>query len=234
QAAAAQCLAAVFTAQAAGTARVAHLGIDMQRVYCDPSPGGIDDALLAHDIAAMVGRVDKFTQQTRGVLSHVWVNHTNRETVGPDPETDGGLLSRTKRMIRDVVQDMVKEIQGADRRELRQARWNEMARREMFQLQAAPDDLVIGKPKFDAFARTTLDATLRARDVKAVVLTGLFLDQCVKETALTARKKGYEVFLAEDLTIGSGWAAPHYVHDRLAAAGVHVVRSDKIRALVPQ
>ena len=70
--------------------------------------------------------------------------------------------------------------------------------------------------------QTELDAILRRRQVRRVVVAGLATDYCVKATALDATRRGYETFLltdaiaAVDLDPGDGARAI----DELAAAGV--------------
>ena len=70
--------------------------------------------------------------------------------------------------------------------------------------------------------QTELDAILRRRQVRRVVVAGLATDYCVKATALDATGLGYETFLltdaiaAVDLDPGDGARAI----DELAAAGV--------------
>jgi nicotinamidase/pyrazinamidase len=69
---------------------------------------------------------------------------------------------------------------------------------------------------------TELEAILRGREIRRVVVAGLATDYCVKATALDATRLGYETFLltdaiaAVDLSPGDGARAI----EELAAAGV--------------
>ena len=166
-------------------ARVAHVGIDIQRFYCDPV-GVEPERDWFRTIGKTVGRIDHFTAATRAKMAPVWVNHTNFLAAGPD--VDGcGAWQAIGRLAWGTLTYMFSS--HAQR-----------ARAQVAGDHVAAVDVVIGKPDFDAFYKTDLDAVLRARGADTLVLTGFFTDQCVKETALTAKKKGYEVFVAADMT----------------------------------
>lgn len=72
---------------------------------------------------------------------------------------------------------------------------------------------------------TELDDMLRERDIERVVVVGLALDYCVKETALDARSLGYETVVPlattapVELEPGDGAKAV----DRMVTAGVGVI-----------
>ena len=74
-------------------------------------------------------------------------------------------------------------------------------------------------------AATELDDMLRAHDIERVVIVGLALDYCVKETALDARTLGYDTVVPlattapVELQEGDGAKAV----DRMVAAGVRVI-----------
>lgn len=55
-------------------------------------------------------------------------------------------------------------------------------------------------PETGAEAKTELDRLLREHGVERVVVTGLAQDVCVKETALDARRLGYETIVVADAT----------------------------------
>jgi ureidoacrylate peracid hydrolase len=63
-----------------------------------------------------------------------------------------------------------------------------------------PDDLRVVRHSYDAFARTPLDAQLRARRVETVVGVGVVTNLCVQTTMQHAFTLGYYVVLAEDGT----------------------------------
>jgi acyl-CoA reductase-like NAD-dependent aldehyde dehydrogenase/nicotinamidase-related amidase len=64
------------------------------------------------------------------------------------------------------------------------------------------DELVATKQHYRGFADAALDPWLRARDVERVVIAGVYTHACVRETALDAYERGYEVWIASD-AIGS-------------------------------
>jgi nicotinamidase-related amidase len=82
--------------------------------------------------------------------------------------------------------------------------------------------VVVGKPLIDGFEKSNLDRVLRDKGADTLVLTGFFTDQCVKATALTAKEKGYEVFLAEDATLPADYSRAA-CRDMMRAHGVRVV-----------
>jgi len=82
-------------------------------------------------------------------------------------------------------------------------------------------------PVTDAALPTELEALLRARGVREVVVVGLAIDYCVKATALDARELGFETAVLTDavaaveLEPGDGERAV----EELRAAGVALPRS---------
>ena len=61
-----------------------------------------------------------------------------------------------------------------------------------------PDELVVRKRWYDAFAGTPLDGALRARGVDTLVLTGTMTDICVLATVVGAFNHEYRVTVVED------------------------------------
>ena len=74
-------------------------------------------------------------------------------------------------------------------------------------------ETVIDKPGFDAFEGGRLAAVLQQAGVDTVVVAGLYLHNCIRATAVTAWRAGFDVILAED-------AIGHY--DPLEAEGTAV------------
>ena len=69
-----------------------------------------------------------------------------------------------------------------------------------------PDELVIRKRWYDAFAGTPLDGALRARGVDTLVVTGTMTDICVLATVVGAFNREYRVTVVED-AVATLW--PH-------------------------
>jgi ureidoacrylate peracid hydrolase len=76
-----------------------------------------------------------------------------------------------------------------------------------------PDDaeLVVQKPRYDAFLRTTLEDDLHARDVSTVVVTGVITNCCVDTTARSAFMRGFDVLVLRDCV--ATFAEEHDLHD---------------------
>jgi ureidoacrylate peracid hydrolase len=65
-------------------------------------------------------------------------------------------------------------------------------------LAPAPGEPTIRKHWYDAFAGTPLDGALRARGVRALVVTGTMTDICVLATVIGAFNREYRVTVVED------------------------------------
>lgn len=61
-----------------------------------------------------------------------------------------------------------------------------------------PDELVVRKHWYDAFAGTALDGALRARGVTSLVVTGTMTDICVLSTVIGAFNHEYRITVVED------------------------------------
>lgn len=66
------------------------------------------------------------------------------------------------------------------------------------QLAPQPEELVVRGHTYDKFLGTPLDLTLRSRDVRQLVLTGLLTDVCVNCTLLSAANRDYRVAAVTD------------------------------------
>lgn len=66
------------------------------------------------------------------------------------------------------------------------------------ELAPLPDEVVIDKPGRGAFANTELDAVLRAKGVRNLVVCGVTADACVSSTVREASDRGYDVLVVED------------------------------------
>ena len=73
-------------------------------------------------------------------------------------------------------------------------------RRKLFRQEPRPGDPVILKKTFNSFADTGLEARLRQKNIKAILLSGVYLSQCVEDTAMAARKKGFDVYIVKSMT----------------------------------
>ena len=65
-------------------------------------------------------------------------------------------------------------------------------------LAPAPDELVVRKPRYDAFLRTGLEHELRERGIDTVAVAGVITNCCVDTTARSAFMRGFDVLVLED------------------------------------
>ena len=91
------------------------------------------------------------------------------------------------------------------------------------ELNRQPDDIVVTKRSWGAFATTDLDARLRVRDVTQVVIAGVATGTGVESTARQAYEQGFNVTLAIDAMTDSRPEAHDYsvrhVFPRLGESG---------------
>lgn len=95
---------------------------------------------------------------------------------------------------------------------------------------------ILHKSQYDAFMKTDLEADLRARWVRSVVISGVMTHLCCESTARSAFMRGFEVFflvdatatynrafhLASQLNLAHGFASLQRTTDILAALGAEV------------
>ena len=66
------------------------------------------------------------------------------------------------------------------------------------ELAPLPNEVVIDKPGRGAFTNTELDAVLRSKGVRNLVVCGVTADACVSSTVREASDRGYDVLVVED------------------------------------
>lgn len=193
-----------------------HIGIDWQRLYCDPdfeasphrklnSPG-VQQALLQ-----MRATIDDL----RRLMPSIWVVHDikiQNDFLDPDHEVfnlEGRERQRKMALLRIQSQDMCLPT-----------------------LQGEP---ILKKPEYCAFAKTPLHEFLQACKVDAVLLSGVLRSVCVKETALTSVSMGYDTYIAENLTADQTLQHfPSYAKSVIERAeqGIKMVRSENIQKIL--
>jgi nicotinamidase-related amidase len=91
-----------------------------------------------------------------------------------------------------------------------------------------PDELVIRKRWYDAFAGTELDGALRARGVTSLVVTGTMTDICVLSTVVGAFNHEYRISVVAD-GVATLWPEiQHATLDIVGRAFGRVVQSREI------
>ena len=66
------------------------------------------------------------------------------------------------------------------------------------ELAPRPEELVVRGHTYDKFLGTPLDLTLRSRDIRYLIVTGLVTDICVNSTVLAAANRDYRVTVVSD------------------------------------
>jgi ureidoacrylate peracid hydrolase len=95
-----------------------------------------------------------------------------------------------------------------------------------------PDEPVIAKRWYDAFAGSPLDGALRARGVTSLVVTGTMTDICVLATVIGAFNREYRVTVVED-GVATLWPEiQRATLDIIARAYGRVVASKHVRDAV--
>jgi ureidoacrylate peracid hydrolase len=71
-------------------------------------------------------------------------------------------------------------------------------------LAPAPGDLVIQKARYNGFVNTSLDATLRERNIRTLLIAGIASNVCVESTLRDAYFREYWPVMIEDATMPAG------------------------------
>lgn len=153
--------------------------VDMQRCFVDgSSPFAIPGA------EPLVQTLNSLAEKCRA--SGVVVIFT-AHVIRPDHSNAGTL----PKLVPDVAQGMIDD--GNEEAALRD------------DLAIAPEDIVVGKPRFSAFAGTDLELILRTRGIETVVIGGVETHVCCESTARDASDRGFRVvFLSDGTACGPG------------------------------
>lgn len=102
------------------------------------------------------------------------------------------------------------------------------------ELAPSPQDIVVKKFGYDAFAGTPLDVLLRGKDVDTVAITGTVINWCVDSTVRGAFHRGYNVVVVADCVSGydhAGLSGEQWCQaelDHFAEAFGRVMTADQI------
>ncbi len=153
--------------------RTALVNVDMQRCFVEGSP------LASPEGPALVGRVNELARACRetGAL----VVHT-RGWLRPD----GSNLGRVPELVPPFITDL----------------YTAGATTALFpdDLEVAPGDVVLDKPRYGAFHGTDLDLVLRSAAVDTVLISGIATNICCDTTAREASQRDYRVVFLSDGT----------------------------------
>jgi ureidoacrylate peracid hydrolase len=162
--------------------RVALVTVDLQNDYCHPE-GVFHRAglrLAGADRARVVDRVNALGRSARaGGHLVVWTRMVW------DRDEDVGLLAQRSPFLA--------------REGLRRGTWGAEL---LDDLHVEPADVVVDKPRFSAFYRTSLADVLDEAGVDTLILTGVRTDFCVESTVRDAFFRDLNAFVAEDAVAG--------------------------------
>ena len=97
-----------------------------------------------------------------------------------------------------------------------------------------PQDLVVPKLRWSAFAGTYLDLLLRSRDVNTLLLTGGGTDVGIAATAYWARDLGYHLIFVRDCCHSEQPGAQDFFMDRVFPRMGRVMSLDQAISLIPR
>jgi ureidoacrylate peracid hydrolase len=105
---------------------------------------------------------------------------------------------------------------------------------EFYEIAPRPDELVITKHRYSAFAYTPLELALHAKGKDTVVLCGATSDVCVEATALDAVMRGFRpVLVADGATAADPAVHASAVHDFADHIGTVVKLADVATVWAP-
>ena len=201
-------------ADAFNNASLAHVCVDVQDYYCDKAHRGLQNRIalnLGSDrylvkAVRMARNIREFAKAAGNRVPAFWVVHDIEAAYAENPALASlPLPERTNAM-----------------------------RRKLFRQEPRPDDEVILKKSFNGFANTGLEARLRRKNVKAILLSGVYFSQCVEDTALAARKKGFDVYIAKSMTSDLDFhrAVTAGAVERMKRAGIRFVSGKGVLGIV--
>jgi len=180
--------------------RTALVNVDMQRCFVEGGP------LASPDGPSLVARVNDLARACRqaGAL----VVHT-RGWLRPD----GSNLGRVPELVPPFITDL----------------YTAGAATALFpeDLEVAPEDVVLNKPRYGAFHGTDLDLVLRSATVDTILISGIATNICCDTTAREASQRDYRVVFLSDGTATkemNGVSAAELQRATLASLGMVFVR----------
>jgi nicotinamidase-related amidase len=161
-------------------ARSALVIVDMQNDFCD-ADGYYCRA--GRDVSVLAGAIEPVT----ALLARA---------------RDAGLTIVFTRLVHDMARGAMEE-----RHELRPKRWTASGKRLLpgswgaevvAALRPLEGEIVIDKAGYSAFDDTGLEAELKRRNVKTLILCGVVTYACVLATGFSAFDRGFDVVLAQE------------------------------------
>ena len=204
-------------------AKTAMLVIDMQTDFCGPDGmtawGGVDLALMR----APIQPIQRVLAAAR--RAGIAVVHTRE---GHDPDlTD---CPRVKIQRLGHAGPSVGDRGPKGRHLIRgEACWDIIP-----ELAPEAHETVIDKTGYGAFFRTNLEAILRARGIRDLIVTGVTTDCCVNSTLRQCEDRGFDCLVLEDCCASPSAESHTITIQQLRARGIFgtVARSDDLLAIL--
>jgi len=160
--------------------RAVHIVVDIQPLYCDPEhPFAKDYKYNYQPSHEAAGRIDGFVKATREMLRPLWVvNGWTYHGLRWGAEPDG-----------------FDDPHG-------------FCMKNLYRQNPRPDDETLLKPRMDAFEDTDLERRLCGRNIGTLFVSGVTLSLCVDRTVETARARGFNVCVIDDLVADEDMELP--------------------------
>ncbi|WP_181706513.1 cysteine hydrolase family protein [Chthonobacter rhizosphaerae] len=101
------------------------------------------------------------------------------------------------------------------------------------ELAPRPEDIVVTKTTDSALTGTNLRLLLRNMDIKDVICTGIFTDQCVSSTVRSLVDESFGVIVVDDCCAAATMELHHRELEIINMIYCHVVQSDELLGFFP-
>lgn len=151
--------------------RIALLVMDMQNIFVEPG-----SLLEVKGIRKNLSRFKEFIQKLR--CKDVLIIYTRHCYTPKNNPIEAELFPKLKNQLQ-------KKSHG----------W-----RIYDQLKPSNSDIVIDKPRYDAFFNTRLDEVLKSKGIDTLIITGTMTNICCESTARSGMYRDYKIIFCSDLT----------------------------------
>ena len=205
--------------------RAIHVGIDWQRVYCDPEfllyRGGVR---MTRKILTTLVRMNETVRELRPLIPTCWISH--------DPDLNPYMLPHLvpyKHFMTKITWAMM----GMNRRSQKLEELRQEAAHICGDIHS--EDRIFLKKDFNAYSNEDFCNYLNEQNLFILLLSGLVRRQCVRSTESYGAVRGHNMFIIEDLTVDWHDVYDEELLDEYKEAnlrGSHCVRSDDVKAIV--
>jgi ureidoacrylate peracid hydrolase len=103
---------------------------------------------------------------------------------------------------------------------------------ELYKTRLDASDCIVTKHTNDAFLYTFLEPLLRKAGADTLILSGVYTELCIEDTARAAIQRGFHVLVAEDCTAGLAAACTTVSLETMRALQIDVVSSSELLSMV--